>query len=253
VIKGIRTTIAAAVVLALGMAGYAAADGASEHEAAVVGKVKPAKLDKKKYKRVALFTGVVTTGGVTGTQANPRSEYISWGKNVKAKLKRAPRCSAALPNGITTEQARGLCPKRSYLGGGTAEIQGPGTDINDVTVAVFNGPGKNAVRLQTYSPTLLAASPTVDGRVVKSKDGRKYGQALSVPFAPQTGSLMIVSFNAKLDRSSKVVKARCKAKKFRWKRTVTYDDGSTDVATLSQRCKRKPKRHHRGHRHHHRS
>ena len=255
--KPYRLVISAIVIVAsyIGVA-LAQADGASENQAFVDGKVNPAKLDKRKFKPINLFTGVRTQANVDGMQANPPSEYISFGKNVKLKPKRAPLCTAALPNGATPEQARSMCPRKSYLGSGHGTVQFPGILADDVIVSVFNGPAKGELRLHTYSPTLGTASPTVDAAIVRSNAGGKYGQALSVPFAPETGSGMITEFNAKIKRSTGVVLARCKSKKFRWQRHVTYNDGSSATVTTKQRCKRRRGHHrhhhnHHGHRHHH--
>jgi hypothetical protein len=79
VIRKARIAVIAGVSMALGVSAMAYADGASENEPDVVGSVKPAKLDKKKYKPVTLFSGVATTGTVPGF--NPEQEMISWGKN----------------------------------------------------------------------------------------------------------------------------------------------------------------------------
>jgi len=112
--------------------------------------------------------------------------------------------------------------------------------ISDVTVSVFNGPAKNQIRLHTSSPTLGSAAPTVFGEVVKS-DSKKYGPALLVADAPDAGAdaFMITKFNATIFRSSGVSLARCKDKTLRTRRTVTYDDGSSEIVTDTQRCKRK--------------
>jgi hypothetical protein len=239
VIRKARIAVIAGVSMALGVSAMAYADGASENEPDVVGSVKPAKLDKKKYKPVTLFSGVATTGTVPGF--NPEQEMISWGKNVKLNTKAAPTCGAQIEF-QTTDAARSACPKGSYIGKGKASIELPGgVTFNDLVVSVFNGPNKNEVRLHTYSPQLEGATPTVFGQVVKSKAGSKYGQALSVPDAPDvagdTGK--ITSFNASIDKKSKVAAARCKSKKFLWNRVVTYDDGTKENVTLKQKCKRK--------------
>jgi hypothetical protein len=231
-----------ALTVALAGAVIARADGASENQAFVDGKVKPAKLDKKKFKRVNFFVGVRTQANVTGMQANPQSEYISFGKNAKFKLNKAPLCTTPLPNGATPEQARAMCPRKSYLGSGHGTVEFPGLTANDVVVSVFNGPIKNQLRLHTYSPTLGTASPTVDAKIVRSNAGRAYGQALSVPNAPITGSGMITEFNANIQKSSGVAFARCKSKKFLFQRQVTYTDGSSDTVTTKQPCKRKAKK-----------
>jgi hypothetical protein len=239
-----KTRLAAAIgaSLALGVSAIAYADGVSENEPLVEGTASPTKLDKKKYKPITLFTGVRTTGPVPGI--NPEAEHVSWGKNVKINPKAADTCSAPIEF-TSTEAARAACPPKSYVGSGEADIQLPGgTRYEGLTVSVFNGPGNNEVRLHTYDPRLAGATPTVFGKIVKSKAGSKYGQALQVDDAPDvagdTGK--ITAFNAELTKKSKVATARCKAKKFLWHREVTYDDGTKETATVEQPCKRKKRR-----------
>lgn len=239
--KKTRIVVSAALVTALSASAIAVAAGADENEAFVDGSVKPAKLDKKKYKPVSLFTGVRTTvtGGVTGAQSNPVSEYLSYPKNVKFNLNAADICTALPASGSTAEQARAACPKKSFLGSGVGEVQGPGiAPITDIVVSVFRGPGKNGVQLHTASGTLGPAAPTVLGEIVKSRV-QGYGNALSVPNAPETGGLMITKFNAKITKASKAVTARCKSKKMTFQREVTYHDGSKETVETTQKCKRK--------------
>ena len=247
-IKKFRLVVALGLVTALGVASLAFAAGAADTQNAFVdGSVSPSKLDKKKYKPVNLFLGVRTEvqGGVNGTQANPRSEFISIPKNVKIDLNGGAVCTSLPPSGSTPAQAQSACPKASYLGSGKAAIQGPGgVAINDITVSVFRGPSKNGIQLHTYSPTLLAAAPTVLGSIVKSNAGSKFGSALSVPNAPETGSLMLTGFNATINKSSKVAQARCKSKTMTFQRKVTYADGSTETAELTQKCKQKKSKKH---------
>ena len=244
-IRKSRIVVAVGLVLALGVATIAYADGAADQEAFVDGKVTPKKLDKRDYKPVNLLLGVRTEPlvPVNGTQQNPEAENISLGKNIKWVSKAAPLCTAAIETpGLTAQQARALCPGKSYIGSGQAEVALSDTSrISDITVSVFNGPQKNQVRLHTSSPTLGAAAPTVFGEIVKSTQGGKYGQALRVPDAPDAGgdAFQITKFNATITKSSKVATARCKSKKIPFLRVVTYDDGSTETAKLTTSCKRK--------------
>ena len=227
-----------AVVVATAGVAIAGGTGASENIAAVDGKVTPSKLDKKKFKPVNLFLGVRNSNGhIDGLQSNPASEFIASSKNIKIKLSKAPRCTAALPNGSTPQFAKNACPAKSFLGSGEAEVTAPGpTVIAEPVVSVFNGPGKNQLRLHTYDPALGAAAPIVNGKIV-SAPGAKWGQALKVANAPETGGVMITKFNAKIMKKRKVVTARCKPKKFQFQRKVTYDDGSKETVTKSQKCK----------------
>jgi hypothetical protein len=240
VIKKSRFALALGMVLGLAFGATAYGDGATDNVAQVQGSIKPSKLSKKEYKPVNLFSGVATQTNVTGTQANPASEYISYPKDVKFDFNAGDVCTALPPSGSTPDQAKAACPKSSYLGSGHASVQFPGLAlIDDITVSVFRGPTKKGIFLHTYSPTLLAASPTVPSQIVKSNAGSKYGYALSVPNSPVTGSGMITEFNANISKASKAVLARCKSKKFAFQRKVTYTDGSTETAELTQKCKRK--------------
>ena len=57
--------------------------------------------------------------------------------------------------------------------------------------------------------------------------------------APDLGgdAFMLTLFGATVSKSSKAVLARCRAKRFLWHQTVTYDDGSKETADFSQPCK----------------
>jgi hypothetical protein len=244
VLRNSRIAVALALTLALGVAGIAyAGGGASTHSAFVDGAVtkkKKPKLSPKKFKKVDFNTGVRTTGGITGTQANPAKEFIAFGKNIKFKNGSAPVCTATFPPGSTPAQAKAMCPGKSFLGSGHAEVfSAAGPVDQNVVVSTFNGPGAKQIRLHTYSVPLGPAAPTVLGNIVKANSGKKYKKALSVPLAPETGPLMITQFETDIKKSSGVVRARCQSKKFLWKRTVTYEDNSKDTAKTTQRCKKK--------------
>ena len=238
-IRKSRLVGALGLTLALGVSGIAFGTAATNN-AQVLGKVSPKKLDKKKRKPVNLYLGVANSPEiVNGSQSNPAVENISIGKNVKVSLNKADACSAPLVNGSTTAQARAMCPPKSYLGSGRAVVTLPNKNqISDLVVSVFAG-GGNLVRLHTYSPTLQAGSPIVNGNIVKSTAGSKYGQALSVNPAPETGALMITHFDATISKSSKVATANCQSKTIPFLRKVTYKDGTSETVSLKQKCKRK--------------
>ena len=108
-IRKSRMAVALGLVLALGVATVAWADGATDNTPFVDASVKPSKLDKKKYKPVNLFFGVRTEGPVTGAQENPEAEYISFGKNIKWQSTAAPFCTAPIETpGLTADQARAM-------------------------------------------------------------------------------------------------------------------------------------------------
>ena len=252
-----RTIAASGLAVAIAMAGIAAAGptGADLNEARVVSKVKPSKLDKKRFKPISVLLGVVNSPDSAGNEiANPAAERIAWSKNVNVNLSKAPRCTAPLANGTTPAFAKSQCPAKSFLGSGDATVHGPGSlpqcggtpcVIADPVVSVFNGPGRSQLRLHTYDQDLGAASPIVNARIVRAnrQERRKgYGQALSVPHAPVTATLKITSFNSTILKSRKVATAKCKPKQFKVLRRVTYTDGSSETASKTQKCKVKRRR-----------
>jgi len=230
-----------AVVVATAGIAVAGGTGAQLNDANVVSKVTPSKLSKKKFKPVNVLLGVVNSTDSAGNEdANAAVERIAWSKNIKVDLKKAPRCTAPIANGTPTAQAKAMCPPKSFLGGGNATVHGPGqTLIAEPVVSVFNGPGPGELRLHTFSENLGVASPIVDARIVKANRAEKrqgFGQALFVPEAPATAALKITSFNAKILKSKKVASAKCKPKKFKVKRTVTYFDTSKESVSKTQKC-----------------
>jgi hypothetical protein len=241
VIKKSRFVLALGLSMALGVSALAFADGASDNDAFVDGSIKKTKLPKKDYVKNELFSGVRTeTHAPLGTQSNPLTEYLSYPKNLKFDFNAGAVCTTLPPSGSTPEQAQAACPKDSYIGKGAAEvIQPSGARITDIVVSVFRGPEKNGILLHTFSPTLQAAAPTVPGSVVKSNAGSQFGQALSVPHAPETGALMITKFNAMIFKSSGAILTRCKSKSMTYQRKVTYADGSSETAETTQKCKQK--------------
>jgi len=241
-LKKTRFIVATGLAAALGTAGIAFADGASENTETVTGKVAPSKLDKKTAKPVDMTTTVATTTthAVPGQQ-NPEKQLIEFGKNIKFDTTKAATCSANLA-GTTTDQAKAMCPSKSIIGTGSASAdlgQGP-QQVTDTQVTVFNGPAKNQIRLHAFTPELGSANTqVVEGSIIKAPSGGKYGQALNVADAPDLAGdqFMLTKFDATISKSSKVVTARCKSSKFLWHNVVTYDDGSKDTADLTQACK----------------
>jgi hypothetical protein len=113
-------------------------------------------------------------------------------------------------------------------------------------VTAFHGPGRKNITLHAYSPTLTGGvvgpgNPSVVvGKVVRSPAGRKFGKRLAVRDVPDVQSDLggLFSFNARIKKGN-YVQARCKAKKFFWRATWVYDDGSRDVDNHRQKCKRR--------------
>ena len=249
-----RKVVALGLMTAVVGSGVAIAGGTTGvelNEPTVEGKVTPSKLDNRKFKPVNLLLGVINSPDSTGNpNGNAAAENIQVSKNVKVNLSNTALCPVELANGTTTEFARDTCPGGSFIGSGIAEVHAPGSApacganpanppcvIAEPVVSVFHGPTLNKLQLHTYSASTGAASPVVDSFIVDAT-APGYRQALNVPVAPNTGSLKITGFNATVERSTKVAKAKCKPRTFKFLRTVTYKDTTSEQApVLEQKCR----------------
>ena len=204
------------VVLALGDGlGIAFADGRANNNAGVDGSISPTKLDKKKYKPVALFSGVRTSVPV-GRPARRRSrtsEYISYRKNVKFDFKAGSVCTTLPPSGSTPEQARAACPADSYLGSGAARSRARRL-LRSPTSSSRCSAGRRRTG-SSCTPTARRSGGRTDGarldRQVECRQGVRPG-ALGAERAADRRVGMITKFNATISKSSKAVTARCKTK-----------------------------------------
>ena len=249
-IRRSRFVAAIGLVLALGVAGFAFADGASENSVTVLGKVTPTKLDKKKFKPVTLYSGVTTstTHAVPGQQ-NAEQVTVEYPKNIKFDLTKAPVCTANIAQ-TTTEQAKALCPPDSLIGSGVSHANaGHGPDeISDVTVSVFNGPGPNHIRLHAATPTFgPGLTQVVEADIVSKAPDAGFGPALVVKDAPDLvgDAFMLTLFDATISKSTKTVLGRCKSKTNKFRNVTVYDDGTTDTGDLTTKCKQKKKKGHK--------
>jgi hypothetical protein len=250
VIRKSQMILATALCMAVGVAGIAYADGASDQVSTVKGRLAPTKLDKKKYKPVKLLNGVTTLDADNNPQtpAEPSKEvYIDYDDDIKISLGGIPECTQPL-DGTTTEQAEALCgpgapggnAKMSSTGKAHARISGypaVNEEVQDLTVTVFHGEG-NELILHAYSPTLTSANTVaLESFIVPSPLGGDFGKRLSVPVIPPLagGTGALVLFEAKLNKG---VKARCHDgnKKINTKGRFVYDDDSVDNATDKQSC-----------------
>jgi hypothetical protein len=250
VIRKSQMILATALCMAVGVAGIAYADGASDNVSTVDGKVTPSKLPKQKYKTVKFLNGVTTLDAdnnpVIPAEAT-EEVYIDYDDDIKISLGGIPECSTSLA-GTTTEQAEELCgpgapggnAKMSSSGSAKARIPSfpaPNNEVTDFTVTVFHGVG-NQLLLHAYSPTLTSANTqVVDSSIINSPLGGDFGKRLSVPNAPDVAgdNGALVAFNATL---SKGIKARCHDgnKKLNYKAQFVYDDDSSDTTSDKQSC-----------------
>lgn len=232
-----RKVVALGVAIAVGVSGVAMGTAAS-NEPQVIGKVAPTKLAKKKFTPVNLTLGLRNSSDwVTGAQSNPASELIQISKNVNIDLTKAPRCNKTFLQGTDPSTAKAQCPNKSLIGTGKGAVAvPPGPTILPIEeIAVFNGPKKKQVQMVTKSNALGAGSPVILGDIVKAPQAG-FKHALSVNPTPETGAALITHFQAKLKKSSKVVTAKCAPKKFKFHRTVTYKDATSETVQTAQRC-----------------
>lgn len=233
----------------LGAPSPARADQAAGNDAYVEGSVQPDRLGARTYSPVSLFTGIrnqLVTGvpvagvsGRTGAPAAPVPDRIDFGRNVKIDLGVLPRCTKVL-DGTTTAQALAACPIATRVGQGVAAILiGGAVEIGDFTVTAFNGPRAGQMRLHAYSPTLGSANTLVILANVVKTDGRYASSLVIDTAAAAAGGAVITNFNLTIPKATGVVRARCEDAAFLWRRTVTYEDRSQDVALLSRPCFRK--------------
>ena len=191
-----------------------------------------------------------------------------------------PQCTEAAISAATTDGAMAACPTSVIGGGNAlARIPGFPTANNEseLTVTAFNGPpssaGDNASDQVTNTgfvggfPTIIlhadnTALPTtvVSGEVGNATSGPDYGRRLYVPDAPDVARVgaddfgALVLFNASVSRkwtngksgdkkkTYQLTKATCGGPDGDWdfKRTVVYDDDSTETDTNTQDCGTKP-------------
>jgi hypothetical protein len=248
VIRNSRFVAAIAMVLALGVASLAFADGASENTIGVLGTITPNKLDKKQFKPVTMYNGVTTntTHAVPGQQ-NAEKVTVEYPTNMKFDFSNAVACTAPLA-GTTTEQAKQACPPKSIIGTGNAHANlGQGPDqLSDVTVTVIvtkiDSKNSGVVALHAATPTLGPGNTqVVVAKIVPKAPDAGFGPALIVDDAPDLAgdAFMLTKFDATIGKATKAVLARCKSKTNKWRNITVYDDGSKESADLTTKCKQK--------------
>jgi hypothetical protein len=218
--------------------------------AEVRGNLKPRRLAPRRYRNVQFFVQVNHDNADPQDTSVPnptRRVEIDFGRNIRFRLGAVPKCTANL-EGTTSQEAREICPRRSFTGAGSAHVRlrgpgGEGLNFTDLQVSVFNGsnlPGRNLLRLHAYSPTLGGAnSQVIQGKVRKAK-GKRWGQRLIAdvpPIAGGTGSNTL--FGATLRRNTGTVQARCQQKFMFFRTRYTFRDGKRASASFRQRCQRR--------------
>ena len=238
--------LALAGAIGLSAVSLAVADDSVQTE---VGKVKPTKLSKKKHQNIKLIN-TITTFDKPGAFQPPKGvrTVVDWPKQLKFNLGAVPVCktdASGLGLTATTEEAIAVCGKKSVVSdpkGSTAVVTvGGATGVLttlDVQVTAFNENGK---KLLLYAKPIGDASgipaSILEGKLKKSKAGKKYGKALDVTLPPRAAGA--ISFFEVTVKKSKYIQARCKPKKMTFQATTFFDDAPKSSDTHTIKCKPK--------------
>jgi hypothetical protein len=239
--------LAIAGAMTVGVVSFATADESIQTE---VGKVKPTKLSKKKFKN-AKFVNTITTFDVPGTNQPPSANrtILDLSKNLKFNNKKWPYCKtdeAGLETAATVADAKKVCGKKSVVSedkGSTANVRvdlGPMNEplVLDIQVVAFNEQGN---KLLLFSKPIgdssgIPASILI-GKLKNSKSGGKYGKALDVTIPPLAAGA--ISFFKVTIPKSKYVQARCKSKKMWFQAETFFDGGTSTKDSYVKKCKQK--------------
>ncbi|MGB2851997.1 MAG: hypothetical protein WBC01_10065 [Solirubrobacterales bacterium] len=240
--------LALAGVIGLSAVSLAVADDSVQTEEA---KIKPTKLSKKKHQNIKLIN-TITTFNAPGTFQPPKGvrTVVDWPKQLKFNLGAVPVCNtdaSGLGLTATTEDAIAACGKKSVVSdpkGSTAEVTvGGPTSVAltiDVQVTAFNENGKQLI---LYAKPIGANSgipaSILEGKLKKSKAGKKYGMALDVTIPPLAAGA--ISFFEVTVKKSKYIQAKCKPEKMTFQATTFFSDAPTSSDTHSIKCKPKKK------------
>lgn len=213
--------------------------------------VKPAKLDKKKFKPVTLFVDVETANNdesTTFTQPpKATNTKVDFSKNLKFDTKAVPNClvtDAQITN-QPASAAKTLCGPKSQVSVDGAGTQGvvtvdftpnvPDTPT-DLTVAItaFNGNAPNTIYLHT-DPAGIPTKPVLTGKLGKAPTG--YGNRLDVTIPPLAAGA-ISSFKTQV-KNGKYIQGTCKDKTPSTQVSSVYTDHTPTSFVEDSTCKRK--------------
>ena len=161
-------------------------------------------VDKKKWKLVALFTGVRTevAGGVNGLQSNPTTSAPRTARTSSSIPRRLGLRDAAAEREHSGAGAR-CSPRGLTTAPGRRRGRGPRHrgDRRPHRLGLLRprGEGHPATHRQPDAGPGSAGRARIPGQVER---GQQDGLVLSVPHAPETGALMITKFNATITKSS---------------------------------------------------
>jgi hypothetical protein len=212
----------------------------------VRGRVQPRRLPRQRFRNVQMFASVDhdNADGSAGVPKYTKAIRIDFGRNVRFRPNRPPKCRAVL-EGTTTQEARQLCRPRSIIGTGTAHVRLPGTppfNVTDVQTLAIAGPGRNQIRFHAFSPTLgSAVTQVIPARIRRGAPGKRFRWRLAVPEVPLIlgGAGSNTQFGVTIRRNTGVVQARCGMRRHLWRAIWTFEDDTRNRDFERQRCRRR--------------
>ncbi len=240
-------------ILAVALALTAVGVASGENIQSITGKVKPKKLPKKGAgKPVSLFVDVSTTN-----PANPFNvpspttvAKVDFDKDIKIQNKGLPTCNTSSFGAATTIQdVKDECGP-AIIGKGSATVQvplgaGQPPTVVPAQVIAANVKGK---KILLHTQNSLSGGQPLLGKIGKARGaGKKYGTTLTVNVPPLAGgSAVLTEFNTTIKKTYKLhgkkrsyVSSTCKDKKIHFQARFTYQDGTSDTAKSTQKCKKK--------------
>jgi hypothetical protein len=223
------------LAVAIGAAGVAWAPQI-EH---VNGTISPSKLPKTKRVPASLTFG---TGPHTAT-GEPLSAatrvQVFFDDEMQIFSRGLPTCSVSRINGRSTTAAKNACGS-AQIGGGSASANVGGVNVG-VVVTAFNGAGKTIL---LHSAPAIGSPVVIVGRL-KSASG-DFGIRLDASVPPLAGGVGILTgLRAKIrkiyrfqGKARSFITAKCgdSNRKFNFKGTFNFANGSSTTVTDTQNC-----------------
>lgn len=198
----------------------------------------PKKVSKHSFTAVKKFTSVVDTIYSGVFTPNGTQTVLTFSKDIKFTPGNTPQCQLSQVDTIKQAAARANC-QRSIIGAGSAIING-GALTGSVTA--FNGApsgGSPTIYLHTavFTPGgTEVLDPTLTGVLNTSAN------TLTVSIPPTGTSIThfdTTIIKRKTGKKSYYVMARCRKGKWTSSETTTFNDGTSQSASSTQKCKGK--------------
>jgi hypothetical protein len=223
-----RIYLIGAVAGVLGALSLSSVASATPTSQSLTATLSPAKQSKKTFGGASLHAVIDTTFDNFATSQSPRQTVFTIDPNIKFTNGKVPACQLSQIQGKFTAQAQAACPQ-SIVGNGIVQVNGGAVGG---TVTIFAG-GPNTMYVQTdIGPG--ATSLTIIGALA--------GRNLVFSNIPNTPGLVLTEFDTtfnkrKTGKKTFYVMARCKKKKWATSATTVFNDGTSQSATSTQKCK----------------